>query len=388
MSNTSSRGFALSLPTWTLGSSFFILAVCVGVGSAQTIIYDGSEPLNFFSGSRLNDTLMLNNNPGDTTRNGIVQSGADPNVLEQGDAAWFRSTGRRMQNVGAGTTGGGLAGMAAGVDGNFMTSNWGAGVIDPRGAGAAYVVYDNQATTGPQTLDFDFFYNDATLNTESTNTVDDVPENFNHTGGNIAVRVFGIRSTGDAADPWANDDFQLLAGDANAGATVASGQYRDLDTGGAEPVVDQLILKDSQFDLDNPDADIFLPGSDWQSDSLIFDLGAGYDYILIAFGGVEQDNTNIAGDRYGFDNISFGPAPALDGDYNGDGTVDAADYTVWRDGNSPDSSEAGYDLWVANFGSPLLSSPSASAVASAVPEPASALMVIAAAGCVALWRRC
>lgn len=37
----------------------------------------------------------------------------------------------------------------------------------------------------------------------------------------------------------------------------------------------------------------------------------------------------------------------LDGDFNNDGSVDAADYTVWRDGNGPSSE---YDLWVANYG--------------------------------------
>jgi hypothetical protein len=35
------------------------------------------------------------------------------------------------------------------------------------------------------------------------------------------------------------------------------------------------------------------------------------------------------------------------GDFNGDGMVDAADYVVWR---KTDGSDAGYDLWQANFG--------------------------------------
>ncbi len=75
---------------------------------------------------------------------------------------------------------------------------------------------------------------------------------------------------------------------------------------------------------------------------------------------------------------------ALDGDYNGDGTVDAADYTVWRDswlqfgedlpadgdgdgfvGNSD------YDMWLANFGSSSLTSES-----STVPEPTSWLLLL------------
>jgi hypothetical protein len=83
------------------------------------------------------------------------------------------------------------------------------------------------------------------------------------------------------------------------------------------------------------------------------------------------------------------PAP-LAGDYNQDGAVDAADYTVWRDAEGqavslPNSDPAGttptlvdaedYAFWAANYGSV------ASALAVSVPEPTSALlmsMVIAA----------
>ena len=56
------------------------------------------------------------------------------------------------------------------------------------------------------------------------------------------------------------------------------------------------------------------------------------------------------------------------GDYNGNGTVDAADYTVWRDhlgqtvtpganGDGTDSGvveQADYDIWTANMGNTLL----------------------------------
>ena len=61
---------------------------------------------------------------------------------------------------------------------------------------------------------------------------------------------------------------------------------------------------------------------------------------------------------------------ALEGDYNGDGVVDAADYTVWRDGNSPDDSQAGYDVWAANYGAS-----NAPLAASSVPEPAGVLIL-------------
>jgi hypothetical protein len=57
----------------------------------------------------------------------------------------------------------------------------------------------------------------------------------------------------------------------------------------------------------------------------------------------------------------------LEGDYNGDGTVNAPDYAVWRDGGSPDDGQTGYDLWRANFGD----TQQGSGGAAAVPEPAS-----------------
>jgi hypothetical protein len=65
---------------------------------------------------------------------------------------------------------------------------------------------------------------------------------------------------------------------------------------------------------------------------------------------------------------------SLGGDYNGDRTVNAADYTAWRDGNSPDSTTAGYALWVANFGQ----STASGSEADHVPEPAALLLALLA----------
>lgn len=72
----------------------------------------------------------------------------------------------------------------------------------------------------------------------------------------------------------------------------------------------------------------------------------------------------------------------LAGDYNGDGTVNAADYTVWRDGDSPDSSLAGYDVWAGNYGATA-----ATAASNAVPEPSSALAMATAIVVGAVRRR-
>jgi hypothetical protein len=65
----------------------------------------------------------------------------------------------------------------------------------------------------------------------------------------------------------------------------------------------------------------------------------------------------------------------LDGDYNGDGLVDAADYAVWRDNlgaavtlpgdTTPgEVTQADYMVWAANYGSS-----SQNADAFATPEP-------------------
>jgi hypothetical protein len=80
------------------------------------------------------------------------------------------------------------------------------------------------------------------------------------------------------------------------------------------------------------------------------------------------------------------------GDYNGDGVVNAADYTVWRDtlGSTTDLRADGngdgvidaadYGAWATNFGK-VYSNGSGAASSAAVPEPAS-LMLLAMGGIV------
>jgi hypothetical protein len=100
------------------------------------------------------------------------------------------------------------------------------------------------------------------------------------------------------------------------------------------------------------------------------------------------DTTSV----FSFDGANFSfsvlsPTSGLPGDYNGDNTVNAADYTVWRnnlgaaDLTNRDQNavgpvgEADYDFWKAHFGE--TASGSGAAGLSAVPEPSSLCTVVA-----------
>jgi hypothetical protein len=115
---------------------------------------------------------------------------------------------------------------------------------------------------------------------------------------------------------------------------------------------------------------------------------AGRDDIYIAFQYVSADT-----DYWAIDNVRItgsGPSVALNGDYNDDGVVNAADYVVWRNNEGTsfdlpnrDPSLTGnigpddYDFWVENFGA----TGGSGLGSNSIPEPASLLLWgLAAAG--------
>lgn len=334
-------------------------AVLASPVTAQTLIYDGSQELNFFSSPRLSDDLALPI---------VLQAGADPNVLEDGDAAWFRSSGRRMRNVDS-ADGIGTASSAAGVDGLFMTANPNAsgtsdpndpGDRDPRGTGAAYVLKDAKATTGQQLLNLSVYFNDPT-----PNNIDN--ETSRNSGGMAAIRVYGVNNnpaTNPLVDPW-ESAFELLAASGSSGANIASGQYDRQNIATDPTLVESLLFYQSRS------GDQLLPSTDWQQLSLPFDAGAGYDWLVFGFAGGEMDDTNLPADRFGFDNISFEAAPAAPGDYDGDLDVDGADFVEWQ---RTDETAEGLTAWEENFGATP-----AAASAVAAPEPSSIMLILLAA---------
>jgi hypothetical protein len=97
--------------------------------------------------------------------------------------------------------------------------------------------------------------------------------------------------------------------------------------------------------------------------------------------------------------------PTLPGDYNGNGVVDAADYTAWRDslgqagadlaadGSGPAGTPDGvvdnwdYDFWKSRFGDMLPGAGGGALTSAAVPEPASLSVALVAIMLSVLVRR-
>jgi hypothetical protein len=97
-----------------------------------------------------------------------------------------------------------------------------------------------------------------------------------------------------------------------------------------------------------------------------------------------------------FDNFRVGMSPAaVPGDYNGNGVVDMADYVLWRNGGPLQNeiadvgtvSAADYTAWRGVFGN-TSGSGSGSALSSiAVPEPTTAMLILATTGVLLAARR-
>ncbi len=124
----------------------------------------------------------------------------------------------------------------------------------------------------------------------------------------------------------------------------------------------------------------------WWTDEMGASDGAG-EYLLRAFKGEYEITVTYNGQEYVVpfvlnDDMSIEVmlpfAIGLDGDHNGDGTVDAADYATWRSDPNAYGGAQGYTDWVTNFGQTSAGG-SPSFNSTAVPEPATAVMLLVAA---------
>ena len=149
-------------------------------------------------------------------------------------------------------------------------------------------------------------------------------------------------------------------------------------------------------------------GSATLDGTLLIDLASGFTpsngamFTVLNAGSIIDSGLDLAGDSDGFSYLVMGGSSlvltfgtALEGDYNGDHVVDAADYTVWRDklgtnevlpgdpiGGTIDNDQ--YVQWKANFGH-TAGSGASNSVAQAVPEPATLPLLLTAIFMVAIW---
>ncbi|TWT40116.1 hypothetical protein [Botrimarina hoheduenensis] len=102
-----------------------------------------------------------------------------------------------------------------------------------------------------------------------------------------------------------------------------------------------------------------------------FALGANTDLTHLTFTGIDYSRA-VSFDEPRLATTWEDAVPVTPGDFNGDGFVNAADYTRWRDGLGVSFVESDYDVWVANYGEP---GPVAAA-SNAIPEPAGILILL------------
>lgn len=131
----------------------------------------------------------------------------------------------------------------------------------------------------------------------------------------------------------------------------------------------QMIAQD-----DNTLAGSILDG-DFETSSFSFETSVATPELGLDLG-IRLINLNVEDPLFlnsdlevDFDDVRLNVVPALDGDFNFDGSVDAADYTVWRDGQTEGGAND-YLVWRDNYGTTL-----GGGASTAVPEPTSIIML-------------
>jgi PEP-CTERM motif len=126
--------------------------------------------------------------------------------------------------------------------------------------------------------------------------------------------------------------------------------------------------------------------------TLTFEIGTREPYgVFDGFLFIQDNNVDLL-DMFSQEDLDAGIFPQpVNGDYNNNGAVDAADFVLWRDGGplandaTAGVQPADYDVWRANFG--VGSGNGAAVGASAVPEPTSLLLIATGIAAFATRRR-
>jgi len=226
------------------------------------------------------------------------------------------------------------------------------------------------------------------------------------------VNVSGIDMAFHAFQPNRSSLLEIIGSGGSITTTVGSVQAAHptatikftADAGGVTPIVSVGItdppLPPGGADVENGNLVLDLDDFNFTPSSTMMLVDVAPDSLFGPFGTVTFLGDTTATVNYDFANgdiflsdfVSTAP-PGVIGDFNDDGTVDAADYVVWRKHNGTTTvlpndntpgivSPADYDDWVANFG--MMSGGGAGVTA--VPEPASLSAALLLMACCATAR--
>jgi T5SS/PEP-CTERM-associated repeat protein len=216
---------------------------------------------------------------------------------------------------------------------------------------------------------------EGTLNIESGGVV----SNTSGYVGYLSDSVGTVTVTGEGSE-WNNSEFLVVGQRGNGTLNITDG-------GVANAVGTTVLWSNStlHIELSNPTSgpslftDVLYLGGILEislADGFLPELGNSFGILdfntvsgsfaemnlPVLVGGLEWDTSQLL-----VDGTLYAGAIPLAGDFNYDGTVDAADYTVWQD-NGGD--QADYLLWKTNFEA------LASGSSESVPEPTTAILVL------------
>jgi hypothetical protein len=226
--------------------------------------------------------------------------------------------------------------------------------------------------------------------------------NFRAAVGDIDFYVDAVVVTGSRSTSTDDDYYRFVGfeGDIFNFEVIST----TIDHRIADPIDSFLTL----FDSSGSTVDYYgVPAEnddEWEGlDSILIDviLPADGDYFVRVghFSGNGPGGNRIGDYELFMYRLADAPLPPLlVGDFNSDGIVDAADYTVWRDTLGTSGTELAadangdqlvdggdYDLWRQNFGQVL--APAASIAPVAVPEPTTLLLACCAVAGATIGRR-